>query len=69
MIFYMNDFIISLTSLNNEFMFYFFRLAANDRGYGLGGSAGVFAVAQGQSECGRKTCKKHISRPKHIGVC
>jgi len=30
-------------------------MAANDRGYGHGRFAGVFAVAQRQSECGRKT--------------
>ena len=31
-------------------------LAHNDRGYGNGWFAGVFAVAQQQSECERKTC-------------
>ena len=34
---------------------FFSKLAANDRGYGLGRAAGVFAVAQRQGECGRKT--------------
>jgi len=48
---------------------YFFRLAHNDRGYGHGRFAGVFAVAQRQSECGRKTRKVHISQPVNIGVC
>ena len=46
-----------------------FTLATNDRGYGHGRFAGAFAVAQRQSECGRKDCQKHISRPKRIGVC
>ena len=32
-----------------------FKLADNDRGYGHGRFAGVFAVAQRQGECGRKT--------------
>jgi hypothetical protein len=36
-------------------LLFFFRLAANDRGYGHWRFAGVFAVAQRQSECGRKT--------------
>jgi hypothetical protein len=31
-------------------------MPANDRGYGHGRFAGVFAVAQRQGECGRKTC-------------
>ena len=47
----------------------FFTMAANDRGYGHGRFAGVFAVAQRQSECGRKTCKVHVSQPVTIGVC
>ena len=34
---------------------FFSKLAANDRGYGHWRFAGVFAVAQRQSECGRKT--------------
>ncbi len=34
--------------------FSFFWIAPNDRGYGHGRFAGVFAVAQRQSECGRK---------------
>ena len=33
-----------------------FGITANDRGYGHGRFAGVFAVAQRQSECERKTC-------------
>jgi len=33
----------------------FFRIAANDRGYGHGRFAGVFAVAQQQTKCGNKT--------------
>jgi hypothetical protein len=37
------------------FVFLFFTLTHNDRGYGHGRFAGVFAVAQRQSECGRKT--------------
>ena len=41
----------------------------NERGYGHGRFAGVFAVAQRQSECGRKTRKVHISQPVNIGVC
>ena len=41
----------------------------NDRGYGHGRFAGVFAVAQRQSECGRKTRKVHSSQPVNIGVC
>ena len=44
-------------------------MAANDRGYGHGRFAGVFAVAQRQSECGRKTRKVHVSQPVDIGVC
>jgi len=34
---------------------FFFRLAANDRGYGHWRFAGEFAVVKRQSECGRKT--------------
>ena len=49
--------------------FVFFRLAANDRGYGHGRVAGVIAVALRQGECGRKTCKVHVSQPVNIGVC
>ena len=44
-------------------------MVANDRGYGLGRAAGEFSVAIAQRKCGRKDCQKHISRPKHIGVC
>jgi len=40
---------------SNKVAFSFFAVAANDRGYGHGRFAGVFAVAQRQSECGRKT--------------
>jgi hypothetical protein len=40
----------------------------NDRGYGHGRFAGVFAVAQRQSECGRKTRKVHVSQPVNIGI-
>ena len=47
----------------------FFKVAANDRGYGHGRVAGVFAVAQRQGECGRKTAKLHVSQPVTIGVC
>ena len=36
-------------------LFVIFALAPNDRGYGHGRFAGAFAVAQRQSECGRKT--------------
>ena len=36
-------------------LFPFFTMPPNDRGYGHGRFAGVFAVAQRQSECGRKT--------------
>ena len=49
--------------------FHFFAAAPNDRGYGHGRFAGVFAVAQRQSECGRKTRKVHVSQPVNIGVC
>ncbi len=37
-------------------IFFIFAIATNDRGYGHGRFAGVFAVAQRQGECGRKTC-------------
>ena len=47
----------------------FLKVTANDRGYGLGRAAGEFSVAIAQRKCGRKDCQKHISRPKHIGVC
>ena len=47
---------------------YFFKIAYNDRGYGHGRVAGVFAVAQRQSECGRKTRKVHVSQPVNIGI-
>ena len=50
-------------------IFYFFALAPNDRGYGLGRFAGEFPVVKRQRKCGRKDCQKHISRPKRIGVC
>ena len=30
--------------------------------------AGAFAVAQRQSECGRKTRKMHVSQPVNIGI-
>ena len=53
----------------NLSLFSFSTMPANDRGYGLGRFAGVFAVAQRQSECGRKTCKMHVSQPVTIGVC
>lgn len=36
-------------------LFSFSTMPHNDRGYGHGRFAGVFAVAQRQSECGRKT--------------
>jgi len=39
----------------NLSLFSFSTMPANDRGYGHGRFAGVFAVAQRQSECGRKT--------------
>ena len=48
---------------------FFSKLAANDRGYGLGRAAGEFPVVKRQGKCGRKDCQKHISRPKRIGVC
>jgi len=53
----------------NLSLFPFPTMPANDRGYGLGRSAGEFPVARRQRKCGRKDCKKHISRPKRIGVC
>ena len=31
--------------------------------------AGAFAVAQRQSECGRKTAGMHVSQPMPIGGC
>ena len=39
----------------NLSLFSFPTMPANDRGYGHGRFAGAFAVAQRQSECGRKT--------------
>ena len=39
----------------NLSLFPFPTMPANDRGYGHGRFAGVFAVAQRQSECGHKT--------------
>ena len=42
-------------SVQHSRSFSFFAVAHNDRGYGHGRFAGVFAVAQRQSECGRKT--------------
>jgi hypothetical protein len=42
---------------------------SDDRGYGHWRFAGVFAVAQRQSECGRNTCKVHVSQPVNIDVC
>jgi len=56
-------------SANKLRSFSFFTMAGNDRGYGHGRFAGVFAVAQRQSKCGRKTCKVHVSQPVNIGVC
>ncbi len=50
-------------------VFLFFTITANDRGYGHGRVAGVIAVALRQGECGRKTCKVHVSQPVNIGVC
>ena len=44
-------------------------MAANDRGYGHGRFAGVFAVVKRQSECGSKTAGMHVSQPMNIGVC
>jgi hypothetical protein len=52
-----------------NFVFLFFTLTHNDRGYGLGRAAGEFPVAMATKECGRKDSQKHISRPKRIGVC
>ena len=52
-----------------NFVFLFFTLTHNDRGYGLGRPAGEFPVVKRQRKCGRKDCQKHISRPKRIGVC
>ena len=52
-----------------NFVFLFFTLTHNDRGYGLGRAAGEFPVVKRQGKCGRKDCQKHISRPKRIGVC
>jgi hypothetical protein len=49
--------------------FLFFTMPPNDQGYGRGRVADVFAVAQRQSECGRKTRKMHVSQPVTIGVC
>ena len=49
--------------------FLFFTMLPNDRGYGLGRPAGEFPVVKRQRKCGRKDCLKHISRPRHIGVC
>jgi hypothetical protein len=40
---------------DNSLFLLIFSLAPNDRGYGHGRVAGVFTVAQRQSECGRKT--------------
>ena len=48
---------------------FFLCMFGNDRGYGLGRSAGVFAVALREGECGRKTCKMHVSQQVCIGVC
>jgi|GEM_PF-3308498 len=31
--------------------------------------AGVFAVVERQSECGRKASKLHVSQQVNIGVC
>ena len=54
---------------NSKFMLsYLSMLAANDRGYGLGRFAGVFVVAQRQSECGSKTAGMHVSQPVNIGI-
>jgi hypothetical protein len=40
---------------SHKVAFYFFMLAANDRGYGHGRFAGEFPVVQRQGKCGRKT--------------
>jgi len=50
-------------------LFHFFTLTANDRGYGHLRFAGVFAVVERQSECGRKTSQLHVSQQVNIGVC
>jgi hypothetical protein len=44
-------------------------MPANDRGYGLGRSAGGFPVAIATKEMRAQRLQKHISRPKRIGVC
>jgi hypothetical protein len=48
--------------------FLFLKITANDRGYGHERFAGVFAVAQRQSECGRKSRQFHVSQPVNIGI-
>ena len=30
---------------------------------------GICPSADGQSECGSKTCEMHVSQPMNIGVC
>ena len=42
---------------------FFFRLAANDRGYGHWRFAGEFPVVERQGKCGRKTAGMHVSQP------
>ena len=49
-----SDFFIKIVC--NLCFFSFFKLAANDRGYGHGRFAWAFAVVKRQSECGSKTC-------------
>ena len=56
-------------TLNIDLVVFFFRLAANDRGYGHWRFAGAFAVVKRQSECGSKTAEMHVSQPMDIGVC
>jgi hypothetical protein len=47
----------------NSRFFSFSTIGHNDRGYGLGRSAGEFPVVKRQGKCGRKDCQKHIKPP------
>ena len=62
-----SDFFIKI--VYNLCFFSFFKLAANDRGYGHPAVCGSFTVAKRNSECGRKTCGMHVSQQVNIGVC
>ena len=59
----------SKTFHTQNFVFLFFTLTHNDRGYGHWRFAGAFAVVERQGECGSKTAGMHVSQPMRIGVC